>query len=162
MKPSSSNVLFSQLEALILDQASARAAASYLFEARGPRTLSFEGLELEVTSLRRRLASWNLGPGDRVGLLIADPITFATWYLAGLAIGMWVAPFDPTVSPVNLLKVDQRACALGAAVLLSDRDGPGDASLTWLNVTGDAPAALDLLRTSKRGPESGGVVLSSS
>jgi acyl-CoA synthetase (AMP-forming)/AMP-acid ligase II len=161
-EPSSVNVVLGPLEALILDRASERGSASYLFEARGPRSLTFEGLSLELTSLRRRLASWNLGPGDRVGLLIGDPLTFATWFLAGLAIGMWVAPFDPTVSTRNLLKVDLRARALGADVVLSDRDGPGDASLNWITVTDDAPAALESRHASTKWSETGGVVLSSS
>jgi acyl-CoA synthetase (AMP-forming)/AMP-acid ligase II len=158
----SSNVALGPLEALVLDRASVRASAPYLFEARGARTLSFEGLQLEVTSLRRRLASWNLGPGDRVGILIGDPLTFATWFLAGLTIGMWVAPFDPTVSTHNLSKIDLRARALGADVVLSDRDCPDGASLSWITVTDDAPAALDTRHGSTRWSESGGVVLSSS
>ena len=162
MAPPSSSDVLGTLEALILDRASVHASASYLFEARGPRTLSFEGLSLEVTSLRRRLASWNLGPGDRVGLLISDPLTFATWFLAGLTIGMWVTPFDPTVSSRNLLKIDLRARALGAHVVLSDRDGPGGASLNWITVTSDAPSALDTRHASMRWAETGGVVLSSS
>jgi acyl-CoA synthetase (AMP-forming)/AMP-acid ligase II len=145
-----------------LDRASTQASASYLFEARGPRTLSFEGLSLEVISLRQRLASWNLGSGDHVGLSIADPLTFATWFLAGLANGVWVAPFDPTASTVNLLKVDRRARTLGVAVVLSDHDAPDDASVTWINIAGDAPAPLNSRHTSTRGPDSGGVVLSSS
>ncbi len=162
MESSSSIVVLGPLEALIRDRASVRASAPYLFEARGPRMLSFEGLHLEVTSLRRRLASWNLGPGDRVGLLIGDPFTFATWFLAGLTIGIWVAPFDPTVSTRNLANVDLRARALGADVVLSDRDGPDNASLNWITVTDDAPPALHPRHAPSRWPETGGVVLSSS
>jgi acyl-CoA synthetase (AMP-forming)/AMP-acid ligase II len=162
MEPSSSNVVLGPLEALILDRASLRGSASYLYEARGPRTLSFEGLHAEVTSLRRRLTSWNLGPGDRVGLLIADPLTFATWFLAGLAIGVWVAPFDPTISTRNLLKVDLRASALGADAVMSDRDGPEGASLNWINVTSDASPVHNNRHASTKWPPTGGVVLSSS
>jgi acyl-CoA synthetase (AMP-forming)/AMP-acid ligase II len=159
---SSSNSDHHPLDALIIDQASARTTASYLFEARGPRTLSFEGLAAEVTSLRHRLERWSIKPGDRVGLLIADPLTFATSFLACLASGVWVAPFDPTVSAVNLQKVDQRARALGVGVVLSDRDAPDGASLTWVDVVRETPAPLSAEHTSIPGPVTGGVVLSSS
>jgi acyl-CoA synthetase (AMP-forming)/AMP-acid ligase II len=75
---------------------------------------------------------------------------------------MWVAPFDPTVSTRNLLKIDLRARALGAEVVLSDRDGPDDASLNWITVTDDAPPAFDIRHVSTRWSQAGGVVLSSS
>jgi acyl-CoA synthetase (AMP-forming)/AMP-acid ligase II len=162
VEPSSSNTVLRPLEELILDQASKRTSAPYLFEARGPRTLTFESLALEVISLRHRLELWNIKPGDRVGLLIADPLTFATWFLACLATGVWVAPLDPTISNVNLLKVDRRARALGVIAVLSDRDVPDGASLTWIDVARGAPARLDVGDPSNRGPDTGGVVLSSS
>lgn len=162
MEPSSSIANVLPLEALIHAQATTHASAPYLFEARGPRTLSFESLSVEVASLRHRLASWNLGSGDHVGLSIADPLTFATWFLAGLANGVWVAPFDPGAGAANLLKVDQRARTFGVAVVLSDHDAPADASVAWINVARDVPEPLNARHASTKGPDTGGVVLSSS
>lgn len=161
MEPSSSTD-HHPLEALILAQASARASAPYLFEARGPRTLSYEGLGLEVISLRHRLRTWDLGPGDRVGLLLADPLTFSTWFLAGLSTGVWVAPFDSTFSATNLIKVDQRARALGLAAVLSDRDAPDNSFVKWIDVSNDESGAIEARDSSVSGLDSGGVLLSSS
>jgi acyl-CoA synthetase (AMP-forming)/AMP-acid ligase II len=150
------------LEALISDQAASRGSAPYLFGARSSRTLSFRELCDDVAQRQVFLRQWGLNAGARVGLLLGDPLTFSTWFLAGLSAGVWVAPLDPTVSEQNLHLVDQRAKALNLTTVLSDRDAPPTTSLRWINVANGRWMGTDKVLESEQVPDQGGVLLSSS
>jgi acyl-CoA synthetase (AMP-forming)/AMP-acid ligase II len=149
------------LDALISRQANERGSAPYLLEARGSRVRSFVELRDEVASSREEMSSWGVGPGDRVGLLVEDPLTFASWFLAGLSAGVWVAPMDPTLNPTNVRLFEERAQTLALSAVVSDREPPVNAALSWHHVE-----RVDVLRTrpaSERAlVEAGGVILSSS
>jgi acyl-CoA synthetase (AMP-forming)/AMP-acid ligase II len=149
------------LGTLIDRRANERGSAPFLLEARGSRVRSFVELRDEVTAHRDRLSSWGVGAGDRVGLLVEDPLTFASWFLAGLASGVWVAPMDPTLNPTNVRFFEDRARTLALDAVLSDRETPPEASLPWRQVE----RAEKTLATGigERSPvEGGGVILSSS
>lgn len=150
------------LEALISNQAASRGSAPYLFDARSSRTLSFSELCDEVAQRQSLLRQFGLNAGARIGLLLGDPLTFSTWFLAGLSAGVWVAPLDPTVTQQNLRHVDKRAKALGLSAVLSDRGAPEPASVIWINVTNDRFIGTEETPNAEDGAGQGGVLLSSS
>jgi acyl-CoA synthetase (AMP-forming)/AMP-acid ligase II len=150
------------LDALIEHRARVQGSTTYLLEARGTRVRSFAELRDEVTVLREQLRGWGVGPGDRVGLLLEDPLTFASWFLAGLAAGVWVAPMDPTLNPTNVRLFEDRARTLSLSAVVSDREAPMDASLAWHHVERvDVARAVDSAVTYDV-VDGGGVILSSS
>ncbi|HEY5104333.1 MAG TPA: AMP-binding protein [Acidimicrobiales bacterium] len=163
MEPTSPRPNSHSLEALIAHQAESRGSASYLLEARGARALSFSQLFDDVVEKRNQFVALGIGRGTRVGLLLSDPLTFSTWFLAGLANGVWVAPLDPTVTLQNLHHVDERALALSLATVLSDRDAPKSALVTWINVVDglDQADEQSIARFNVM-VDDGGVLLSSS
>ncbi len=149
------------LDALIERQATSLRSAPYLLEARGARVRSFADLRDEVAALRSQLDGWGLGAGDRVGLLLEDPLTFASWFLAGLASGVWVAPMDPTLNPTNVRLFEDRARTLRLSAVVSEREAPVAASLPWHQVE-RVDSVPRVVPTSPSGHVEGGVILSSS
>lgn len=160
MGPSSADPLRNVLDVLIDDQSTATGSSTYLLDARSTRTLSFAQLAESTASNRRRLQAEGLIPGSRVGVVIADPLSFATWFLAGLACGLWVAPLDPTVRGDRLLQHDVRGASLRLSAVLSDQAAPPEASLRWIDTTGDVSGAVSASTTDAA--ITGGVLLSSS
>ena len=145
---------------LIRRQARDRASAPYVLDARSPRTLSFEQLSAKVDEHCRDLRTWGIGPGDRLGLIVADPLMFTSWFVAGIAASAWVVPLDPTESGAVVSR--ERASALDVALVVSDQAAPHDSPLRWIlpgsvvDAENRAPAADDA------GIIPGGVLLSSS
>ena len=145
---------------LLDERATSQANATYLLEARGARSRSFAELRDEVASLRARLQAWGVRPGDRVGLLLEDPLTFSSWFIAGLTSGVWVAPLDPTVKPTNLGLVVERALTLSLSAIVSDREAPDQSALAWYEIGADSSRSLS--GELPNGSDTGGVILSSS
>jgi acyl-CoA synthetase (AMP-forming)/AMP-acid ligase II len=164
MEPPSPRSDLNPLDELLMTQASTRATAPYLLDARSARTLSYAQLLEDVDLLRNRLHSWGVSRGDRVGLQLGDPLTFSTWFLAGLAMGAWVAPLDSTFSDSNLVQVNARSRDLHLSVVLSDRDAPEHSAVPWRNVLGTEPdvSSSGFLTSRDESPSSGGVLLASS
>jgi oxalate---CoA ligase len=150
-----------RLDSLIFNQAAARPTAMYLLEARGSRVVTFGHLQGEVVSMSAQLRAWGVGPGDRIALLLDDPLVFAQWFLAALASGVWVAPMDPSLSATRIDRVEERARALSLDAIVSDRAVESE-GVTWCDVTRLAldPVPTSLAPTLGRGE--GGVILSSS
>lgn len=144
---------------LLLARADERRAAPYVLEARGSRTLSYEDLAADAVLAPACFAGWGLAPGARVGLLLGDPLTFASWFVRGLAAGLWVAPLDPTVG-VTAAHVKDRCRVLGLDAVLSDLEAPIDVEERWLRV--DDVAAGPGVAVDDSGATEGGVLLSSS
>jgi oxalate---CoA ligase len=157
--PSLSNVTGS-LGDLLDRQASSRGAAVYLLEARGTRVRSFVELRDEVAALRGQLIEWGIERGQRIGLLLEDPLTFASWFLAGLSSGVWVAPMDPTLNPTNVRLFEDRARTLSLVAVVSDREAPEHSSLPWHQV--ERVDGVHAAPASHRAIGGGGVILSSS
>jgi oxalate---CoA ligase len=149
-----------RLDELIATQAAARSTAPYLLEARGSRVVTYGRLQGEVASMAAQLRAWGVGPGDRIALLLDDPLVFAQWFLAALAGGVWVAPMDPSLSATRIDRVEERSRALSLDAIVSDRAVESD-GVTWHDVTRlalDAPSPVD----SPFEGGGGGVILSSS
>jgi acyl-CoA synthetase (AMP-forming)/AMP-acid ligase II len=164
MEPDSPRPTANSLLRLIEETSRTFGDAPYLLEARGARTVTFAELSEAAHRARATLAAWGIAPGARVGLLVGDPLAFSTWFLCGLAFGVWVAPLDPTVSVLNAEHVDDRVRVLSLDAVLSDRDAPEGTSVRWVNVgraaaAPPAPAARPVAPGASGG---GGVLLSSS
>jgi acyl-CoA synthetase (AMP-forming)/AMP-acid ligase II len=150
------------LEYLISDQATTRPSAPYLLEARGSRIVTYGLLQSEVLSRGEQLRAWGIGSGDRIGMMLDDPLAFAQWFLAALATGVWVAPMDPSLTATRVDRVEERARSLKLGAIVSDRVVESEV-VSWFDVNDPsfdaASPNISLSTTERRG---GGVLLSSS
>ena len=147
------------LRDLIADSAIAHPRDPFLLRLRSSEVATFHDLELAVIQWSKRLGDRSLRVGDRVGLLITDPVQFSLAFLAIIANGLWVAPLDPT-SPINVEALSTRLRNLGAHVVFSDVERPAAIATKWVDIRSQPP-------TSPPGPSrivehGGGVILSSS
>ena len=145
------------LLALIRRQAQEYGTKPFLLDARTTRVLRYDQLCAEVDEHRRQLQSWGVTPGQRFALIVADPLTFASWFLAGIAVGAWVAPLDPT--PGGLVTSSARASALESLLVVSDQ-APPEGSITWISASTPATDSSEDFEEVKG--SHGGIVLSSS
>jgi len=145
------------LLALIHRQAREYGTKPYLLDARSTRVLRYDQLCDEVDEHRRQLRSWGLVPGQRFAVVVTDPLTFASWFLAGIAAGAWVVPLDPTSG--GLAASSARASGLGSLFAVSDQLAP-EGSLTWISVSSPALDSTEAFENT--GSMRGGIVLSSS
>ena len=147
------------LGALIARQSQRFGATSYLLRLRSTDVVSFEDLARAMDWWSERLRELDLRSGDRVGLLIRDPLEFARAFLSIIACGLWVAPLDPTMSPINVEALNARLHRLGVDTVISDRERPGAVIANWHDV-GTEPLA----RPPSGSPQinAGGVILASS
>jgi acyl-CoA synthetase (AMP-forming)/AMP-acid ligase II len=150
-----------RLDSLIFNQAATRPTASYLLEARGSRVVTFGHLQSDVVSMATRLRAWGVSPGDRIAILLDDPIVFAQWFLAALVSGVWVAPMDPSLSATRIDRVEERARALSLHAIVSDRVVESD-GVAWIDVTCPALDAAPASQPPTFEQHDGGVILSSS
>src|ERR1700689_1292929 len=102
-----------------------RSTAPYLIAASDERTLTYGELLVRVTTWRRVLSATGVDEGARIGIVIADPLDFATALVAVLCDGSWAAPLDPTFDVTNHELLRRRAGGLGLDAVLSDRAVPG-------------------------------------
>lgn len=132
--------------------------AEFVLEARGNRAIRFGEIADTLARCRQRLASWDLRSGDRVGLIVADPLEFVSWFLAGLHAGLWVAPLDPTTGATRSTALEHRARSLRLVALVSDSALETTMVTPWYLATsttgGDAVLAREEV--------GGGVLLASS
>ncbi len=145
------------LAALVERRAAVTPDAPYLVEARGPRVVTFGTLAADLVRDRSWMAGEGLVPGARVGLVVADPLDFCRWFLAGLGAGLWVAPLDPSPAPGAATTTIERIRTLALDAVIADRPRLEGLSLAWLEVEGagagsalEAPGAV------------GGILLASS
>jgi acyl-CoA synthetase (AMP-forming)/AMP-acid ligase II len=130
---------------------------------RSTREVSYGELNDQVNSWRDVLASWELTGTDRVGLLIGDPIDFAICFLALLALGVWVAPMDPTVSYADGRQLEERIANLNVRCIIADRSAPPGTSVQWHEVSELARSERShQLPGSGTAVSGGGVMLASS
>ncbi len=132
----------------------------YLLRLRSAEVVSFADLEQGVGRWSWLLRERSLRRGDRVGLLISDPLLFAQAFLAIIACGLWVAPLDPTVNPINADVLNARLRRLGVHAVFSDADRPVAITVNWYDARtvhsfGSAASGQDA-------DGAGGVILASS
>jgi acyl-CoA synthetase (AMP-forming)/AMP-acid ligase II len=152
------------LLALIAGRRAGAGRRSFLSSARGRTVLSFDDLWGEVGRWGRWLDHHGAVPGDRIGIVIADPVEFATVYLCIVANGRWAVPVDPT-APAD--SVHASLARTKPVLVISDRNGGRTASVPWHRlddpVTRRDPAGRpDGTGTSPGPPAGGGVLLSTS
>jgi hypothetical protein len=106
-------VLVNALRSVIADRSKSSAENPFLLSANGDRILTYEELEESNSVTIDALQDWGIRPGDRIGLVIADPILSSQTLLAMISMGLWVAPLDPTIAYSSASQVDERGLSLG-------------------------------------------------
>jgi acyl-CoA synthetase (AMP-forming)/AMP-acid ligase II len=160
MEPSPPGPDVDSLASLIRERAASRADAPYLVDARSSRVLSYASLEGHVAAREHQFRRWGLERGERVGLSIGDPLTFAAWFLAAMCAGLWVAPLDPSAAPH--IAVLERGRVLRLSAIVSEHEAPAaPSSFRWHHVEAD-DFDVDESGELTDGVSEGGVVLSSS
>ncbi len=103
---------------------------------------------------------------ERIGLIVAQPLTFSIAFLTLLSEGAWVAPIDPVLAsgdPEQLRRVLER---LRITRVVSDAPSPVSITTEWWDLGADikksVSAELNPHDRSDDRSEAGGVVLSSS
>ncbi|HUV58403.1 MAG TPA: AMP-binding protein [Acidimicrobiales bacterium] len=151
------------LEEMVERRAREMGGSEYLVSARSGRVVTYLELALRAKEWRGRLARLGVAPGDRVGLLIADPVDFATTFIGLLANGVWVAPLDPALGDLSSQALDARLVNLHLRGVVSDRDAPADVQLDWIALSPEGTSFASTV-TLTFGPvaDNGGIVLASS
>ncbi len=151
------------LEELVERRAREAGGSEFLISARSGRVVTYLELALRADEWRGRLARLGVVPGDRVGLLITDPVDFAVTFVGLLANGLWVAPLDPALGDLHGRALDARLANLHLRGVVSDRDAPEDVGLDWIALSPEgAPFSSTVTLAFKRVVDSGGIVLASS
>ncbi|HWD94796.1 MAG TPA: AMP-binding protein [Acidimicrobiales bacterium] len=161
MDPSLPGLDAASLAVLIRERAASRGDAPYLLDARSSRVLTYAALEGHVAAREHQFRRWGLERGERIGLAVGDPLTFAAWFLAAMTAGLWVAPLDPS-STQHVAAVLERGRALHLSAIVSEHEAPSaPSSFRWHHIDVDEFDA-DEDAELRGGAEAGGVVLSSS
>lgn len=119
---------------LIERHAVTRGAAPWLLAARGNQQVSYDQILDRTHAWANVFCSAGLREGDRVGLLVSEPLEFGTCFVSSLAYGLWVAPLDATIEYPNGRTLDERAERLHLKVIVSDRVAPIDTSTAWIDL----------------------------
>ncbi|HWE66531.1 MAG TPA: AMP-binding protein [Acidimicrobiales bacterium] len=153
---------------LIRHRAATFGPQPYLEYVNDDRTLTFGALGSAVVRWGARLETAGVPPGATVAIAIANPLDFASVFLAVIASGRWAAPLDPAAPPEGVGGLGPALSRVQADVLVADRPLPGRSDIGFIAVgsaTNDRghEGAVDALAYAN-GPEvgGGGVVLSSS
>jgi acyl-CoA synthetase (AMP-forming)/AMP-acid ligase II len=116
---------------VIVDRAIIYGDRPFIRHARRTRLMSFAALARSVTWWGRWLESQNLARDDRIAIAIADPLDFATVFLAIIANGRWATPLDPNAPARSTLDAIER---LRPAIVVSDRGAVPAATVRWLTL----------------------------
>ena len=112
-------------------------------------------LATRSTSTVASFESWGVTPGERFAVVVADPLTFASWFLAGIAMGAWVAPLDPTPGRPGDVERPRHAPSVRTFVV-SDQTRRLRARSNWISASARATdAAIDRRRRPKTPREAG-------
>lgn len=162
MPDNSSHEQENPLRTLIAQRSATEAKSPYLLAAGGGRTLTFEELAEKNASVNEALVHWGMKSGDRVGLVVSDPLVSAQWLLSLIAMGVWVAPLDPTILYSSASQVDDRGRLLGLRAIVADRTLSFDTDTPWLALHDPASWQPPSANDARRSAHAGGIVLSSS
>jgi len=152
--------LLDSVRTLLERHAATSGESTYLLSARDGRRLSYGEVLARVTTWRDVLRSNDVPTGARIGILIRDPIDFATAFIAVLYDGSWVAPLDPTIDATNVPQFERRTANLHLDVIVSDRSAPLGVHIPWMVGRDDVEQSSSSTRSTA--PSSGGLILSSS
>ena len=147
---------------LVSERAETCDGAPWLLSARTEQRVSFRELRDRSLAWHEVFSSEGLVSGDRVGLLVSDPVAFAICFVSALASGLWVAPLDPTTEIPNARTLDERVARLGLHAIISDRDAPSSLGTKWLDLR-ESPLCESVSPGASASPlTSGGVILATS
>jgi oxalate---CoA ligase len=150
------------LRSIANEQAQRHGASPYLLATDGTTSISYEELAQLIEQWGSRLAQCEVGDGDRMGLVIADPLRFAVGFIAALCAGVWVAPLDPHIAGTDVESLNRQVDRLGLDGVLSDRPSPPGADCSWFDIT-QPPTGEGSTHDEREGARrGGGVVLASS
>lgn len=90
------------LASLVARRAAADPGGTWVESARDDRVVTWGDLADAASAWERRLDDARVPHGARVGLQVADPLRFATAFIAVLTAGRVVAPVAPDPGPVGL------------------------------------------------------------
>ena len=147
---------------LVGRRAQHQAEKTFLSAARAMQTVSFSELAAASVCWTSRLSDVGIEEGDRVGLLIADPVEFATTFVGLLVNGIWVAPLDPALVDLHGRALDERLANLHLRAIVSDRERPLDANFDWLAPVEWVGNGACATAPQQPATHDGGVVLASS
>jgi acyl-CoA synthetase (AMP-forming)/AMP-acid ligase II len=152
------------LRTLIEQQSAHLADAPFLTAAYSERSISYVALTEQVAWWRDVASSWRLTDGDRVGLLISDPLDFSLCFIALLAAGVWIAPLDPTITYASGSQLNGRIASLRLNCVLGDRPAPYETSTEWQQLSSVTTLSDGEEQASpvQRDRAEGGVILASS
>jgi acyl-CoA synthetase (AMP-forming)/AMP-acid ligase II len=123
---------------LVQRRARERPEAAYLVDCRRHVTVCFGELGEACRSIAAELDRAGIPRGAPVALELAEPIAFATVYLALLCAGLIAVPLDPGAPPAELARVSHVAHPVA---LLSEHDEPRSIELPGT----DRPIGIRLL-----------------
>ncbi len=132
----------------------------YLESAGDAPGVSYGELGRAVASWAGRFEQLGVAPGATVGLGLSDPVELAVVFLAVLATGRCVAPFDHSATDAELVALRRRTTP---RIVISDRRAPRGDEGGWLTMQPGAcrsPFPPPSAGTPSAG--TGGVVLSTS
>jgi acyl-CoA synthetase (AMP-forming)/AMP-acid ligase II len=150
------------LRSIVEDRARRDATSPYLLATADGSSITYGDLGLLIEQWGTRLAQSDVVDGDRMGLIIADPLQFGVGFVAALCAGVWVAPLDPHVAGTDVQSLNHQVERLGLAGVLSDRPALPGLNCAWVDLKASPSGQAivhDQLNEVRRG---GGVVLASS
>ena len=137
--------------------------APWTLSLRSDESVSFSQLQERVDEWQLASPSMGLERGDRVGLLIFDPLVLAATFVALICSGIWVAPLDPNVLYASGPKLDDKARTLDLRCIVSDRSAPESVESAWIDLTAGPLAVVgEFLQGHHRQGHDGGVILATS
>lgn len=147
---------------LVAERAVTYADVVWLVAARTDETITYSALHQRTLAWAKEFSTAGLVSGDRIGLLMSDPLEFAVCFVSALAFGLWVAPMDPTGDYPSARTLDDRATRLRLHAFVASRDAPGSLTTRWLD-----PREFRSRDGAPAGPNdpsspSGGVILATS
>lgn len=128
------------IQELVKQKAVERGHDDWVMSARSQRHVTFLELRERADVVSALLQSHGISSGDRVGLLIADPLDFAVSFVALLSAGLWVAPLDSTVLHSDTAPLAERASMLGLRSIVGHEEPSSDRDGQWTFTT---PARSD-------------------
>ncbi len=156
------DVVENPLRSMIVERSVLASSETYLLSATGSRASTYQELDVVSSHFIETLQKWGAKPGDRIGLVVADPLLSAQCLLAMVAMGLWVAPLDPTIVYSSADQVDDRGMVLRIRAILADRSLPFETETPWLAIedreSWTAMASRDVAASDRQG----GIILCSS
>jgi acyl-CoA synthetase (AMP-forming)/AMP-acid ligase II len=149
------------MKVLIDHRARVSGDASYLLVARSDRVVTYADLANQVDNWGGVLREWGVQSGDRLGLMLDDPVDYTLAFLGLLSHGVWVAPLDPSLLKLSGAHLNERLARLALRGVVSKGAPPEGAAAQWFDVSRVVNAIREVASTSETSEE-GGVILASS